>query len=615
MHGLPLLRRLGFVAAGSAAALVLLLALLAVCLNAGFMHAPLIAYLNHLTGRHIEVGGPLRLNLFSLNPQITAEQVRIGNPPWTPPGLTATVPHLVLVLQLPTKNRGFGIERLEADGASLFLSRDPDGRANWQLDEPAGFSNASLPLIRNLSMHETHLVLDDERRHLKFDGTISAANAGAGALGISGSGRLNGATVSIRITADPLSTASPDTPYHFSFTESTGDAHFEGTGVLLHPFDFAAIDADFEGAGENLRDLYKLAGVSLINSGSFRLAGKCSVRGTNTTFSELTASTGQSDARGTVKVDSTQIPAHIDVDMKSKRARLADFGARAAARQNDGASGAEPALLLSDASFKPETLRRSEAVVNFHAEQLDVGRVPLHQLNAKANIDHGVLRVERLTAEVLGGSLTAHMRLDANRKTPVAEVDMVFSGLQLAQLESLAMNGKPSPLEGILAARVDIRGSGTSAHQIAASANGTVIAAIPQGTIRASLAELTGVDLRGLGLILTKSQQEAPVRCALAKFAARDGVLRAQNIIIDTSPVLIAGHGNVDMHEERLDFLMQGNPKGLRLFRLQAPLQVRGTLRHPTIDLQPHKLQLIDPGHAQDADCAALLAEIGPPGR
>jgi len=37
-----------------------------------------------------------------------------------------------------------------------------------------------------------------------------------------------------------------------------------------------------------------------------------------------------------------------------------------------------------------------------------------------------------------------------------------------------------------------------------------------QGTIRASLAELTGVDLRGLGLTLTRSSHEVAVPCAAA---------------------------------------------------------------------------------------------------
>ena len=32
------------------------------------------------------------------------------------------------------------------------------------------------------------------------------------------------------------------------------------------------------------------------------------------------------------------------------------------------------------------------------------------------------------------------------------------------------------------------------------------------GTMRASLAELTGVDLRGLGLTATRSNREVPVR-------------------------------------------------------------------------------------------------------
>jgi len=48
-----------------------------------------------------------------------------------------------------------------------------------------------------------------------------------------------------------------------------------------------------------------------------------------------------------------------------------------------------------------------------------------------------------------------------------------------------------------------------------ASGNGSLTAVMPQGAIRDSLAELTGIDLRGLGLLLSKDQHDTPLRCAV----------------------------------------------------------------------------------------------------
>jgi uncharacterized protein involved in outer membrane biogenesis len=117
---------------------------------------------------------------------------------------------------------------------------------------------------------------------------------------------------------------------------------------------------------------------------------------------------------------------------------------------------------------------------------------------------------------------------------------------------------------------------------------------------------MTGVDLRGLGLMATKSQKEIPLRCAGARFEAKDGTLTATRLIADTESVLITGEGQIHLDTEALDLAISGHPKSLRLFRFQAPVLLKGTLSHPAIDVQAHKLKLVDPGNAKDVNCATV---------
>jgi hypothetical protein len=126
------------------------------------------------------------------------------------------------------------------------------------------------------------------------------------------------------------------------------------------------------------------------------------------------------------------------------------------------------------------------------------------------------------------------------------------------------------------------------------------------------LAELTGLDLRGLGLLITKSKKEAVVRCGVASFQAHDGLLTAETLIIDTDPVLITGDGTVQLATEAIDLTLHGEPKGTRILRMQAPVLIQGTLKHPSMGIQGHdsRLKLIDRGHAKDADCAALMVKL-----
>ncbi len=142
--------------------------------------------------------------------------------------------------------------------------------------------------------------------------------------------------------------------------------------------------------------------------------------------------------------------------------------------------------------------------------------------------------------------------------------------------------------------------------------------------------ELAGIDLRGLGLLLTKNKAETSVRCGVASFKVADGTLTTQSLVLDTEPVLITGDGTIDLESESVDLTLHGRPKHLRLFRLRAPVTLRGPLKHPKIGIEAGKtaaqagaavalgvvltplaavLAFVDPGLAKDADCGALLAE------
>jgi len=597
--------------AALSATLILIGAGFVAAVDAGYFRGAFTRFLAARSGRQIVIGGTLKSHLFSLHPSITAERVTIGNPPWMPAGTTAEVGKISLLMQAPWFGRSFSIERLQMDAATFYPVRDSTGHANWQWTDPDKSAAKTMPIIHGLSVPGAHMVLDDARRHLQFDGTVSAqevagAGAGAQALRIEGSGQLNGRAVSFEIVADPLATASHDRPYHFTFAERSSGSSLNARGFLPQPFDFGALDADFDAAGADLKDLYFLTGVNLVNTGAYRLSGKFERRGTRSEFSELAVTSGQSDTSGSVSIDSSSGRPNLDADLTAQFLRLADLGERAAGRAPDPGTAAP--LLLSNAVLRPSAVRHGEALVKFRARRVQVGRIMLSAVSAKLTIDHGVLTVAPLLADVLDGKLAMHLKFDARTDTPAVTADLKISGVQLGQVEHKGSG--PAPFEGLMQGRVLITGRGSSLHQVAASANGTVTAALPHGTMRASLAELTGIDLRGLGLLLTKSKQEAEVRCAVASFQAHDGTLSAQTLVVDTEPVLITGEGLIRLDTEALDLTLLGHPKSIRILRLRAPVAVRGSLSHPSIDIhaQHPTLKIVDLGHAKDADCAALLA-------
>lgn len=312
---------------------------------------------------------------------------------------------------------------------------------------------------------------------------------------------------------------------------------------------------------------------------------------------------GQSDLHGSVIIDAVNGDKKFALDLSSRNLKLADLGIRAAGRS----TAPKPPWLLSDAKISLNVLRIGEASVKFRADQVDVGRIPLHNVAARASLAGAVLTVTPLTAEVFGGQLHAQLRIDGRNDVPAAALDLRITDLQLGELP-FKDTSHPA-IEGPLRLQVRAKGTGQSLHQVAAHADGMVTAQMRSGAVRESFAELTGLDLRGLRLLMIKDKKEIPVHCAVANLKAHDGTLSVEKMIADTDPMLITGAGEIRMDSEDLDLSIHGAPKHPRLLRLRAPVLVAGTLAHPAIHVgkEDSRLVVVDPGKARNADCPSLL--------
>jgi uncharacterized protein involved in outer membrane biogenesis len=593
---------------GAFLALVALALLLGVALDAGYLHGPLVKFLAARAQREIRVDGALRLHLFSRNPRLVAERVTIGNPPWTPPGVAVLADKISVVFETPRLGRVFEIASLDIVGATLHMFRDVPGHANWQLKNPDKAMSPGLPIIHSLSVVDAHLFIEDAQKNRQFDGTVTAQDSngphGAQPLRIEAKGQLNGRPVNFELLGDPLRTASRSEPYGFTLTERSSGSHIAAKGALKE-FDLLNLDASFEASGADLRDIYYLLGVKLIDTGAYHLSGKFSRRGNTASYSDLAVTFGQSDIRGSVSIALNKGLPSIDADLISQSLRVADLGARAAGREPEPES-AQP-MLLSNAAPNAGALRPMTAMLRYRARRLAVGRFTLSTVAAKVTVDRGLLAVTPLSADVLDGKLTAQLKIDARKEIPAVDLDVKITGLQLGQYARKGTG--PPAIEGPLDVRAKLTGHGRSMHEAAASAEGTVTATLPSGTVRDSFAELTGIDLRGLGLLLTKNTKEVPIRCGVASFQAHDGTLTASNLLLDTEPVLIAGEGVAHLGTETLDFVLRGYPKSVRFFQLRSPILIGGTLAHPSVGIQAHdsKLVLVDRGKAKDTDCEPLL--------
>jgi uncharacterized protein involved in outer membrane biogenesis len=526
---------------------------------------------------------------------MSAEHVVIHNPPWMPAGILAEIGRLSFDLATPTLAEPLRFRRLELHSATFNLLRDAAGNANWRA-RPGRQGSKGPPLMASLSMPDAQFHLRDARRHLTFDGKVSALGLGADSLRIDAAGRLNTRPMTLAIVADPLATARRDKPYGFRFEEHSSGSTFAGRGALARPFDLRQLQSTLEASGEDLKDLYFLVGVNFPDTGVYRLSGKLQRSGLRFTFTDVQGKSGHSDIAGIVRIDSTGERTQLTADLHSTQLRRADLGKRAAKRAPPRRKGE---ALLPDTPLELGNLRRTDSTFHYRARNVDLGKLQLNTLVARVKVDHGVLTAAPVSAKFADGSVTGQWKFDGSKNIPAMQFTLDFDGLQLGQF-GRREDDQP-PFEGLLRGKLQLAGKGRSVHELAASADGTIVAILPHGQIRASLAEAGGLDFRGLARMLSGKKEMTAVRCGIVSFQAQHGTLTSRALVIDTEPVLITGSGLLDLHSEALDFQFRGHPRHFRM-GLRASVIVRGTLAQPVIRLKAGR------SIAQDADCAALVA-------
>ena len=83
---------------------------------------------------------------------------------------------------------------------------------------------------------------------------------------------------------------------------------------------------------------------------------------------------------------------------------------------------------------------------------------------------------------------------------------------------------------------VELESSGDSPHAIASNLNGELAAAVENGTIPRTVAELLAVDLFGWAISSTAARgRQARVDCTVIRFTVDQGVARSEALYLDGS--------------------------------------------------------------------------------
>jgi uncharacterized protein involved in outer membrane biogenesis len=651
----PLLGKIlgGFVAA------VFFLLFLTTLIDWNTMRGPVSRMLSGALGRAVTIQGPLNVDLFRWRPRAEARDLIIGNPDWAVQAAQLQGPN-VAVGRFALETRWLGLlvgdttlTRVELDRPVINLFRAADGRATWNFGGPTKSDKPfNLPAIRLFMLRDGQLTLRDDQRNLNLQAALTSTETADAArpFMVVGRGEINKEPFELNAAGASLLNVRRDRPYAFNADIKAGATHVLISGRMIRPFDFGLINAKLNVAGADLSQLYPLTGVTLPNTPPYELNGDMARNRARFEFNNITGRVGDTDLRGKLAVDRVANRPMLTADLRSKQLDFDDLatvlGAPPAVGRGETASAAQTAeakqmaatrRILPDAKLNVERVRNMDARVNYAADTVSTSMLPLRRASVTVTLDKGVLSLSPLAFSLPRGDISGRVTIDARPNVPAVDLDIRLANARVEDF--LAKKGMTNVVEGALRARAQLHGSGASVHDAASHANGQVTFVAPRGEIREAFAELLGINVtRGLGLLFSKDQSTIPVRCGVANFRARNGVMTAENIVFDTQTVLTEGSGTVNLGTETLDLRLRGNPKEARLVRVIAPITVKGPLRSPQLGVEKGGavgqaglaaalgtllsplaaiLPFVDAGLADDADCSALMAEAkqrGAPG-
>jgi uncharacterized protein involved in outer membrane biogenesis len=609
-----------------------------------WVRGPIARYASARTGREVRIEGHLKVHLLTWTPTARVGGLRIGNPKWAGAGDTAQVRQLTVSAKLmPLLIGQLDMPLVDLDHPRFDLLRTKDDQENWVLNPKNAGKPMRLPPIQRFIVRDGALTLNDAHRNLILTGTINAAEESAGlrtgrqGFELIGKGTLNKDPFLLEATGGPLVHVQRNKPYPFHMDLKAGATHVLADAQLTKPFNLGEMNGQLQVSGPNLFDLYPLTGVVFPATPHYDLATHFDRKNARFELTAIRGRVGDSDLEGVLTVDKPKDRRTVTADLTSRRLVFADLlavigGGPKAAAAKGGPSAPPPTpsgRMMPDAPLQMSRLRTMDADVKYRAASVVTAKWPLRRVALDLKLDDGLLVINPLEFEFPQGKLAGRVSINGRKTVPVTDLDMRLTNVALQQF--LPSKGGTPALEGTLQARAQLHGVGDTIHKAASSADGKVVLVVPHGKVRQSLAELLGINVaNGLYLLLSNDTRETDLRCAVADFNVKNGVMNVSNAVFDTGVVRAQGKGSVNLGAETLDLRLEGQTKKPRILRLWAPITLKGTLLHPQPGVDVGKaagqigiavavgavlaplaaiLPFIEPGLAKDADCAALVGE------
>ncbi|HMA09331.1 MAG TPA: AsmA family protein, partial [Ramlibacter sp.] len=264
--------------AGALAALAILIALVVAFFDWNWLREPIARRVSARTGRSFAINGDLQVHL-SLQPRIVANDVVLGNAPWSRDPAMVEIKRVDFRIDLFKLLAGkVDLPEIALSEPRVALEVSATGAANWVFDEKAESKPVEFPPIGQLTIdHGTATYRDPgNKTDLALELKTPAAGTDTSIFGLElkGTGRYKGLLSAVSAQGGALlNLRSADSPYPIKASGEVGTTRFSIDGMLLDPLHFKGEQLNFRIEGHDLALLYPITGVPLPRTPAYRFVG------------------------------------------------------------------------------------------------------------------------------------------------------------------------------------------------------------------------------------------------------------------------------------------------------------------------------------------------------
>jgi uncharacterized protein involved in outer membrane biogenesis len=563
------------------------------------------------TGRNLDIRGRIELKL-GLRPSLVVEDIVFQN------GLRGTAPEMLTikrleagVLILPLLNKEIQITRLLLLEPSLLIERDKSGKWNVEFEKPESAPQKELVPqsfalsklgFRQVQVEKGRVSFRDGDKgticRLSIDRFIASSEGMESPIALAFSGSYNDQPVELGGTVGSfLLLRDTARGYPVDLTARAGGAQWKTEGTIrdVRNMKGFALKADAE-VPSTVQAAAFFGEVLSAELGPLQMSFALSDGADGSyRFADLKIASKAGDAGGMLTLNLGEGRPKLSGSLSSRILRLTPFLSGDKANPVKSQPGTEKSRVFPNDPLRLEIFRYIDLHLKYSAEQVQLPRLPLANLNLEANLKDGRLDLRPIRAKAAGGDAEGEVEVK-----PQGRVAFVKAGFKITQLD-LSQVSAELKAEGKVDAELDLLSKGSSVAGFMASLNGGTVAIMGRGRVDNKSIQLLGGDLAGGIFQLfnpsSKAANHTDINCAVSGLDIKDGIARVTALVVDTPDMTVVGEGEVNLEDETLNLGLKPHEKGgagvsLSLAELAKSFRLGGTLANPSLKIDAAQTML-----------------------